>query len=85
MTEEKKSFEDRLQDVQEIISRIEEGKLSLEESVKQFEEGMKTLSALDEELKDMNRRLTVLQDGREQELTGTGDQDEDVGGIPNPG
>lgn len=78
MTEEKKSFEDRLQDVQEIISRIEEGKLSLEESVKQFEEGMKTLSALDEELKDMNRRLTVLQDGREQELTGTGDQDEDV-------
>ena len=85
MTEEKKSFEDRLQDVQEIISRIEEGKLSLEESVKQFEEGMKTLSALDEELKDMNRRLTVLQDGREQELTGTGDQDEDVRGIPNPG
>lgn len=78
MTEEKKSFEERLQDVQEIIFRIEEGKLSLEESVKQFEEGMKTLSALDEELKDMNRRLTVLQDGREQELTGTGDQDEDV-------
>ena len=78
MTEDKRSFEDRLQDVQEIISRIEEGKLSLEESVKQFEEGMKTLSALDEELKDMNRRLTVLQDGREQELTGTGDQDEDV-------
>ena len=78
MTDKKKSFEERLQDVQEIISRIEEGQLSLEDSVKQFEEGMKTLSALDEELKDMNRRLTVLQDGREQELTGTGDQDEDV-------
>ena len=35
-------------------------------SPEQFEEGMKTLSALDEELKDMNRRLTVLQDGGEQ-------------------
>ena len=68
MSEEKKSFEDRLQDVQEIISRIEEGKLPLEDSVKQFEEGMKTLSALDEELKDMNRRLTVLQDGGEQDF-----------------
>ena len=59
--------------MQEIISRIEEGKLPLEDSVKQFEEGMKTLSALDEELKDMNRRLTVLQDGKEQELETPGE------------
>ena len=73
MSEEKKSFEDRLQDVQVIISRIEEGKLPLEDSVKQFEEGMKTLSALDEELKDMNRRLTVLEDGKEQELETPGE------------
>lgn len=68
MSEEKKSFEAKLQDVQEIITRIEEGKLPLEDSVKQFEEGMKTLSALDEELKDMNRRLTVLQDGGEKDF-----------------
>ena len=73
MSEEKKSCEERLQDVQEIISRIEEGKLPLEDSVKQFEEGMKTLSALDEELKDMNRRLTVLEDGKEQELETPGE------------
>ena len=73
MSEEKKTFEERLQDVQEIITRIEEGKLPLEDSVKQFEEGMKTLSALDEELKDMNRRLTVLQDGKEQELETPGE------------
>ncbi len=73
MSEAKKSFEERLQDVQEIISRIEEGKLPLEDSVKQFEEGMKTLSALDEELKDMNRRLTVLEDGKEQELETPGE------------
>ena len=74
MSEEKKSFEEKLQDVQEIISRIEEGKLPLEDSVKQFEEGMKTLSALDEELKDMNRRLTVLQDGGEQPLPVPGEE-----------
>ena len=73
MTEEKRSFEDRLQEVQEIISRIEEGKLPLEDSVRQFEEGMKTLSALDEELQDMNRRLTVLQDGKEQIMNNPGD------------
>ena len=74
MSEAKKSFEERLQDVQEIITRIEEGKLPLEDSVKQFEEGMKTLSALDEELKDLNRRLTVLQEGGEQEMAAPGDK-----------
>ena len=78
MTDKKKSFEESLQKVQEIITRIEEGKLPLEDSVKQFEEGMKTLAALDEELKEMNRRLTVLQDGKEQELTVPGDLHEDV-------
>ena len=78
MSEEQKSFEERLQDVQEIISRIEEGKLSLEDSVKQFEDGMKTLSALDTELKDMNRRLTVLRDGKEQELNVQGESNEDL-------
>jgi exodeoxyribonuclease VII small subunit len=74
MSEAKKSFEERLQDVQEIIGRIEEGKLPLEDSVKQFEEGMKTLSALDEELKDLNRRLTVLQEGGEQAMAAPGEQ-----------
>lgn len=78
MTEEKKSFEEKLQEVQEIISRIEEGKLPLEDSVRQFEEGMKTLAALDEELKDMNRRLTVLQNGSEQKLDGAGEQHEEL-------
>ena len=78
MTGKKKSFEESLQEVQEIITRIEEGKLPLEDSVKQFEEGMKTLAALDEELKEMNRRLTVLQEGKEQELTVQGDYHEDV-------
>lgn len=78
MTEKKKSFEESLQEVQEIITRIEEGKLPLEDSVKQFEEGMKTLASLDEELKEMKRRLTVLQDGKEQELTVPGDLHEEV-------
>ena len=78
MTDKKKSFEESLQEVQDIITRIEEGKLPLEDSVKQFEEGMKTLAALDEELKEMNRRLTMLQDGKEQELIVPGDLHEDV-------
>ena len=78
MTEENRSFEDRLQEVQGIISRIEAGELPLEDSVKQFEEGMKILSSLDGELKDMQRRLTVLQDGKEQPMIPTGEEHEDI-------
>lgn len=78
MTEQKQTFEERLQEVQEIIGRIEEGKLPLEDSLMQFESGMKTLASLDNELKDMNRRLTVLQDGKEQELKVSGENDENV-------
>ena len=67
--EEKKalSFEERLQQVQEITVRIESGALPLEDAVKEYERGMKMLGELDGELSDMNRRVTVLQNGRETE------------------
>ena len=66
--QETMGFEDKLKSVQELTDRIESGKLSLEDSVRQYEEGMKILAELDQELKDMNRRLTVLRDGKETEL-----------------
>ena len=78
MKEQEPSFEEKLQTVQDIISRIEGGRLPLEESVRQFEDGMKTLSALEDDLKDMNRRLTVLRDGQEQELKDAGEEDEEL-------
>ena len=62
------NFEETLQAVQELADRIEGGKLSLEDSVRQYEQGMKILGELDQELKDMNRRLTVLRDGKETEV-----------------
>ena len=67
------SFEERLQQVQEITSKIESGALPLEDSVSAFEHGMKILGELSAELEGMNRRLTVLRDGKE-----TGIPDEKV-------
>lgn len=70
MSEEEKtlSFEERLQQVQEITGRIESGTLPLEDSVKEFELGMKILGGLTAELDGMNRRLAVLQNGKETEV-----------------
>ena len=62
-------FEERLQQVQEMTGRIESGTLPLEDAVKEFERGMKILSGLDRELEDMKRRLTVLQNGTETEIS----------------
>jgi exodeoxyribonuclease VII small subunit len=62
------SFEEKLQTVQDMIAGIESGKLPLEESVLQYEKGMKILSELDEALESMNRRITALHDGKEAEI-----------------
>ena len=76
--EQSKTFEAAMKRLEEIVRTMERGELPLEDSVKQFEAGMKTLASLEEELKDMNRRLTVLQDGKEQELNVPGEQHEDI-------
>lgn len=68
-TEKALSFEEKLQQVQELTGKIESGELPLEESVKEYERGMKILGELTAELEGMNRRLTVLQNGKETEAS----------------
>ncbi len=60
-----RSFEDRLNDVQKVIDGIESGKLSLEDAVHSYEEGMKSLDLLDAELQELKRRLFVLEETAE--------------------
>ena len=59
------SFEEKLQIVQELTDKIESGALPLEDAVSEYERGMRILGELDSELGDMNRRLSVLQNGKE--------------------
>ena len=61
------SFEEKLNLVQEMTKKIESGALPLEDSVKEYERGMKILTELDSDLKEMNRRITELRDGKETE------------------
>ncbi len=71
MNEQEKtpSFEEKLLEVQELTGKIESGVLPLEDSVKEYERGMKILAALSAELENMNRRVTVLQNGKETEAS----------------
>ena len=77
MNEEKKEagFEEKLEAVQQLISRIESGTLPLEESVRRYEEGMNLLKTLDAELQEYSRRLTVLRTGPDGKLQETAMED----------
>ena len=71
MNEQEKtpSFEERLLEVQKLTGKIESASLPLEDSVKEYERGMKILAELSSELENMNRRVTVLQNGKETEVS----------------
>lgn len=67
----KLTFEEQLAGVEALISQMESGGLPLEESLKRYEEGMKTLAALEKELNEATQRVTVLRqamDGTEEEI-----------------
>lgn len=64
------SFESRLKRLEEIVSLMENGGLSLEESLKYFEEGAAIEKELEALLSQTRRRLTQLMsvDGQQVEI-----------------
>ena len=67
----KLTFEERLSQVEALVTGMEAGALSLEEALKQYEEGMASLAALEKELSAVRQKLTVLRrtaDGTEGEV-----------------
>jgi exodeoxyribonuclease VII small subunit len=56
------SFEQHLKALESIVERMEEGDLSLEESVKLFEEGLKLSDACKKELEAAEGKIQMLVD-----------------------
>lgn len=56
----KLTFEERLQQVEALIAKMESGEMPLEEAMQQYEAGLNALNALDKELTAAQQRLTVL-------------------------
>ena len=54
------NFEERLAALETVVERLERGELSLEESVRLFEEGAKLSSACKAELETAEGRIQVL-------------------------
>lgn len=60
MAKKKPTFETQLKDLETIVSQLEEGDLSLEESLKLFEDGVKLSRECQERLNQAERRIEVL-------------------------
>ena len=55
-----RSFEEMMQILENISSELESGKLTLDESVKKFEEGMKISKECSKILENAEKRITIL-------------------------
>lgn len=64
--ERKGSFEETIKELEKIATELENGDLSLEDSVSKFEEGMKLSKQCNDLLENAEKRITILlKDGEE--------------------
>lgn len=66
----KKKFEDKVKDLEEIISVLENGDVPLDESIKKYTEAMKLVKECDDELKDIEEKVNKIvgEDGSVQDF-----------------
>jgi exodeoxyribonuclease VII small subunit len=58
------NFEEHLTQLEKVVEQLERGDLSLDESVRLFEDGMKLSSACKKELEQAEGRVQVLVEGK---------------------
>jgi len=62
----KKSFEERLERLEELGEEIRKNDTSLDEAIRAFEEGVKLARALEKDLEKIESRIEILMNGDEE-------------------
>ncbi len=75
---EKLKFEDALEKLERIVADIEEGEVSLEESIEKYAEGIKLIKQCRTILDAAEEKIRVLTRGEDGELEPDGELDEDT-------
>lgn len=65
---DKIKFEDALEKLENIVEQLEDGELSLEESLAIFEEGIKLSRLCSKQLDDIERKIEILIKGKDGEF-----------------
>lgn len=67
------SFESAMIELEALVTKIETGNLSLEDSLKEFENGIKLSRVCQSALKDAEHRVKILSDDEEQDFVTNSD------------
>ena len=69
MKKEENSFEEKIESLENIVSKLEKGDLNLDDSMAKFEEGMKLSKECSKILEDAEKKITILleQEGKMEE------------------
>ena len=70
MANKEKKFEEKITDLEKIISELESGNIDLEESINKYTEAMKLVKECDEKLKSIEKQVSkiVLENGNVEEF-----------------
>ena len=62
------TFEESMEKLEEIANELEKNDLSLDESIKKFEEGMKISKYCKDIIDKAEKKITILVDGKEDDF-----------------
>ena len=74
----KKTFEQAMKQLEQIVQDLESGDMPLEKALKTFEEGIQLSKFCSEKLDETEKRITILMQGSEGKLTESPFPAEDV-------
>ncbi len=57
---EKKKFEDAVEELERVVEQLESGELSLEDSLKAFENGVRLVKLCNQKLTEVERKIELL-------------------------
>ena len=57
---EKKKFEDKVKELEEIVSTLENGDVSLDDSINKYTEAMKLVKECDDEIKNIEEKVNKI-------------------------
>ncbi len=64
-----KSFEDSMNELREIVDKLQSGNLPLEQSIKLFQEGTKLIAFSHKKLDEIQKKVKILTEDEDGELT----------------
>ncbi|APQ77752.1 exodeoxyribonuclease VII small subunit [Clostridium botulinum] len=68
MGRKKESFENMLEKLETIVDSMDNGEITLEDSMKSYEEGIKLCNKLYKVLKDAEGKIKILENNKEEDF-----------------